>query len=339
MIGPIRFCTRRFGHDSIIHPIIIHERSNTLAAVYPRPLLPTVAAVLLIALTGCGADAADSSGPSSSTTAGCTTDTTSGRDGVKLMPIPPATVTVLDAGSGVRRTAGAAPNRSSAQSVTLVTTSSVAAPGERDTQTVEMPMRAQFSCSDSTDLEMTLGAVTAPDPVLAEQLRPVQGSRAGLAIGPGGMPISLRLLPADAAGPEARSAVEQSLIQALQLSVPLPTEPIAPGARWRVERTINSAATVTQRIDATLKSWTGSRLVIDVTIDQSPVNSVFAIPGSSDNLTISRYSDTGTGQVTVDPGRGLPVAETITMSGARELVGADPGKALVQQTGLSVQWR
>ncbi|NED65450.1 hypothetical protein G3I15_31435, partial [Streptomyces sp. SID10244] len=77
-----------------------------------------------------------------------------------------------------------------------------------------------------------LGRVTSPEPVLADQLRAVENSRAGLAIGPGGMPISLRLLPAEDAGPEARSAVEQSFVQALQLSVPVPTEPIGPGARW-----------------------------------------------------------------------------------------------------------
>ncbi|MFW0792907.1 hypothetical protein AAFP30_03755 [Gordonia sp. CPCC 205515] len=307
--------------------------------MYPRPLSLTVAAVLFLGLTGCGSDATDTPAASSSAAPGCTTDTTTGREDAKLLPIPPATVTVLDAGQGARRTAGAAPNRDSAQSVTLVTTSSVASAGERDAQTVEMPLRAQFSCTDSTDLEMTLGAVTAPDPILAEQLQPVEGSRAGLAIGPGAMPISLRLLPAEQAGPEARSAVEQSLIQALQLSVPLPTEPIASGARWRVERTINAATTITQHIDATLTSWTDDRLVIDVTVDQTPTNSVFAIPGSADTLTIGRYTDTGTGQITVDLGRGLPVAGTITMSGARELVGADPNKPLLQQTGLSVQWR
>ncbi|MGV9710172.1 hypothetical protein ACWDTI_05860 [Gordonia sp. NPDC003424] len=308
--------------------------------MYPRALSLAAATALLIGLAGCGSETTDTGSASSSAVpTGCTDDTTSGVEGENLLPIPPAKVTVLDAGQGARRVAAAAPNRTSPQSVTLVTTSSVASSTQRDTQTVEMPMRALFSCTDSTDLEMTLGAVTSPDPVLAEQLRPEAGSRAGLAIGPGAMPISLRLQPAEQAGPEARSAVEQSLVQALQLSVPLPTEPIAPGARWRVERTLNAAATVTQHIDATLRSWTGDRLIIDVTVDQTPVNSVFAIPGSADRLTISRYSDTGTGQVTADLGRGLPVAGTITMSGARELVGADPARPLLQQTGLSVQWR
>ncbi|GAA3691404.1 hypothetical protein [Gordonia hankookensis] len=342
-------------HDSIIHLTIIHEACNTLAAVFPSRVVRSgsgwqvrppnrgagiaVAALLIVALAGCGSG--DQAGDTSATAAqaGCSDDSTSGREGVNLLPIPPAKVTVLDAGGADRRTAAAAPDRTSPQSSTMVTTSSVLSPGDTTTQSVEMPLQARFHCTDSTDLEMTLGHVTSPEPVLADQLRAVENSRAGLAIGPGGMPISLRLLPAEDAGPEARSAVEQSFVQALQLSVPVPTEPIGPGARWQVERVISGAATVTQHIDATLKSWDGNRLVVAVTVDETPVNSVFAIPGSDQTLSIARFSNGGTGQVTIDLTRGLPVAGSIELSGARALVGSDPARPLIQQTGLSVRWR
>ncbi|WP_197718163.1 hypothetical protein [Gordonia insulae] len=300
----------------------------------------TVATALLIGLAGCGSD--DQSPDASSTSApqaGCANETTSGRDGVNLLPVAPAKVTVVDAGTGDKRIAAAGPERGTPQSLTLVTTSSVASAGDEQAQTVEMPMDARFHCTDSTDLEMTLGTVTSPEMVLDDQLKAVAGSQAGLAIGPGSMPISLRLLPAEGAGPEARSAVEQSLVQALQLSVPVPTEPIGVGARWRVERTINSAATVTQQIDATLRSRDGNRLVVDVAVDETPVNSVFAIPGSGQTLHIARFSNTGTGQLTLDLTRGLPVAGTIRVGGARELVGSDPARPLVQRTGFSVTWR
>ncbi len=327
-------------HDSIIHPIIIHECSHTLAAVFAMLTRLTVAATLLLGLAGCGSD---DPGPASSSSAaaqaGCTHDTTSGRDGVNLLPVAPAKVTLLDPGTGDRRLPAASPELATPQSVTLVTTSSVQSPGSTDAQTVTVPMQARFGCDDPTDLEMTLGAVTSPDDTLADQLVPVEGSPAGLAIGPGSMPISLRLLPADDAGPEARLAVEQSLLQALQVSVALPTEPVAVGARWRTERTIDAAATVTQQIDATLRSWDGDRVVIDISVDETPVNSVFAIPGSDATLTIARFTNAGTGQITMDLRRGLPVAGTLEMIGARELVGTDPAQPLIQRTGLSVSWR
>ncbi|MYR05237.1 hypothetical protein GTV32_02360 [Gordonia sp. SID5947] len=298
-----------------------------------------IAALLLVALAGCGSDDQAGGSSTAATEAGCTDDSTSGRQGVNLLPIPPAKVTVLDGGGAEKRTAAATPDRSTPQSSTMTTTSSVLSPGDTKTQTVEMPLQARFHCTDSTDLEMTLGRVTSPEPVLADQLRPVENSRAGLAIGPGSMPISLRLLPAEDSGPEARLAVEQSLVQALQLSVPVPTEPIGPGARWRSERTISGAATVTQHIDATLRSWDGNRMVVDVAVDETPVNSVFAIPGSDQTLSIARFSNAGTGQVTIDLARGLPVAGSIELSGARALVGSDPTRPLIQQTGLSVRWR
>ncbi|UVF78320.1 hypothetical protein [Gordonia mangrovi] len=308
--------------------------------MYPRLASLTVAAALLIGLTGCGSDdpSADSA-TSAAVSDGCAQESTSGLDGVNLLPIPPATVTVIDAGGGEKRLPAAAPDRADAQTVTLTTTSSVRSPGSDESQTVEMPLRALFHCTDSTDLEMTLGDVTSPDAVLADQLTAVAGSRAGLAIGPGTMPISLRLLPAEEAGPEARLAVEQTLVQALQLSVPVPTEPIGIGARWRSERTIDSAVTVTQQIDATLTGWAGDRMTVDVTVEETPVNSVFAIPGSGGSLTIARFSNAGAGELTIDLTRGLPASGSIELSGARELVGADPTQPLIQQTGLSVRWQ
>ncbi|ROZ88849.1 hypothetical protein EEB19_20680 [Gordonia sp. OPL2] len=311
-----------------------------MAAVYPRRTRVAVAAALLIGLAGCGADEQpDAAGSGTAQQGGCATETTSGREGVDLLAIPPAKVTLTNPGSGERKVAAAAPDRNSPQSATLVTTSSVAAVGDEQAQTVEMPLEARFHCTDSTDVEMVLGTVTSPDAELNGQLRPVAGSQAGLAIGPGSMPISLRLLPAESAGSQARLAVEQALVQSLQLSVPLPTEPIAVGATWRAERTINSAATVTQHIDATLTAWEGNRLTMDVTVDETPVNSVFVIPGSDQTLNISRFSNSGTGQVTLDLTRGLPVSARIDVDGARELFGADPAQPLIQRTSLSVGWR
>lgn len=258
---------------------------------------------------------------------------------MRLLPVPPATVTVLDAGAGERQVLAAGPNVAAPQQVTLTTASNVASVAGGEDQTVTLPLTARFGCTDPTDLEITIGAATSPDPTLAGQLSPVDGSLGGLAIGPGLMPISLRLLPADDAGPQARLAVEQALLQALQKSVPLPTTPVGVGARWRVVRTISAAATVTQTIEAHLASRDGSRLVLEVTADESPVDATFAVPGTGSTLTITRFTSTGQGRLTVDLTRGLPVDGEFRFTGARELVGTDPNAPLTQQTGLSVTWK
>lgn len=296
---------------------------------------------------GCATtDTDDAASSSSAASAGCTTTSTSGRTGVEPLPIPPPQLTVDNPGAQPRAVAAAAPNRSTPQQVTLSVTSSAVSSGgaqgsaaDNRSQSVELPLTGRFHCTDSTDVEFDLGRPTSPEQVLDEQLGAIDGSTGGIAMGPGLLPISLRLIPNEKADSEARHAVEQTLVQALQQSIGLPTEPIGVGAVWRSERTINAAVTVTQTITATLKSRQGNRLVVDVAVDETPVNSVFSIPGSAQTLTITRYSMEGTGTLTLDLDRGLPVEGTTELSGARELVGADAATPIIQQTGLSVTWR
>ncbi|MET9199664.1 hypothetical protein [Gordonia sp. NPDC003585] len=306
----------------------------------PTPrVLTTLTALMTVGvlLAGCGSDGDDDT--SSASDGGCATENTSDRDKVNLIPIPPVKVTVTGFGNGERRVPAATPDRDSAQQATVVTTSSVASAGSAQAQTVDLPLTARFHCTDPTDLEMDLGTVTSPDPTLNDQLAPAAGGHAGMAIAPGLVPISLRLMPTDSSGPEARLAIEQAMIGAFTRSVPLPTVPIAVGATWRAERVISAAATVTQTIEAKLTAWEGNRLTVTYTVDESPINSVFAIPGGNQTLTIARYSFTGNGTETVDLTRGLPVDGAATYRGARELVGADASQRLLQQTGFTLTWR
>lgn len=291
-----------------------------------------------LVISACGGDP-EPDGPSSGADSGCTTTSTSGRQDANLIPIPPAAVTVTSTGAQPHRVVGGAPDRTQPQHSTLSTTSSVASTETTTEQTVDIPITATFHCTDNTDLEMRLNAPTSPDPTLNDQLRAAKGAQAGLALGPGAAPVSLRLIPTEESGSEARSAVEQSLIQTFQNSIPLPTEPIGVGATWRTERTITAAATLTQTITATLRAWDGNRVTIDFTTDESPVNSVYAIPGSDTTLTIARYSYTGSGTLVTDATRGLPVSGSGTYTGARELVGADPATPLVQKIGFSFTWK
>ncbi|WP_431818354.1 hypothetical protein [Gordonia jacobaea] len=312
-------------------------------SVRRRVTLGSTAAALVCGLlvSACGTDSGSDaeSGQSSGAQSGCTTTSTSGQRDANLIPIPPAAVTVTSTGNQPQRVVGGAPDRSTPQHSTLSTTSSVTAADGTTEQTVDIPITATFHCTDNTDLEMTLGASTSPDPTLNDQLKAARDAKAGVALGPGAAPVSLRLIPTKDSGSEARSAIEQSLVQAFQNSIPLPTEPIGVGATWRTERTITAATTLTQTITATLKAWDGNRVTIDFTTEESPVNSVYAIPGSDTTLTISRYSYTGSGTLVSDVTRGLPLSGSGTYTGARELVGADPANPLLQKIGFSYTWK
>lgn len=156
---------------------------------------------------------------------------------------------------------------------------------------------------------------------------------------PGLVPISLRISPPEDAGSAARLAVEQSLVQALQRSVPLPTEPVGDGARWTVQRTIESSVTLTQTMQVELVGLDGDRVELEVSVEEEPVDDVFRIPGSDETLRIARYSMSGSGKLTVDLARAMPVRGDLTLSGARELVGADPAMPVIQQTGFTLTWQ
>lgn len=305
----------------------------------------SVAGVALLALTGCGSSGGAGDTASSSVSAdGCARQTTVGATGASLLPIPPAGVTLDSPGAAPLSALTATPNRTSAQQVSLrvVSSSTTARQDEQPstaTQDVTLPLTARVACSDPTDVELQLGRATSPDTALAGSLAAVESSRAGIAVAAGSVPVSLRILPAQTADDAARSAVEQTLLTALQRAVAVPTQPVGVGARWRAVRTLDGAATVTQTTTATLRERSGSRLVLDVSVDEVPVDSTFTVPGRGDRLTIGSYTFSGQGTVTVDLTRGLPVDGNLTLSGGRTLIGDDPARPLVQQTSLAVTWQ
>lgn len=254
------------------------------------------------------------------------------------IPIPSASVTLTSPGDQPLRSAALVPDTSSPQRVTLSTRSSETSTTAETIQSIETPLTARFGCSATGELNLVLGTPTSAQSELSGQLGSIAGSIAGITLGPQHSPLALRLRPTDASSAPARRAVEQSLVQALQNSIVLPAEPIGVGATWRSERTIAGAATVDQVIESRITRWEGNRITITFTSDESPVNSVFTIPGGNTQLTIDRYSYSGSGEITVDLSRGLPVSGSAEYAGARELVGSDPNQPLLQRIGFTMSW-
>lgn len=146
-------------------------------------------------------------------------------------PGSPAKVTITDPGVEPRSVPLSGFDRANAQSAQLVTTSTSSSTatdqGPATTATtVDLPLTARVNCSDATDIDLRIGAAGSPDTALNQALKAQNGSRAGMSIGPGVVPISLRILPGEDADDTARQAVEESLFATFQRSVTLPTEPI-----------------------------------------------------------------------------------------------------------------
>lgn len=314
----------------------------------PAPRLSRAAAGLLplsvvtaLVLTGCSSDEA----PPADIDRGCAPESSARAENVRPIDLPPAHVTVTEPGTGELSVPASAPRTDGPQRVTLTTesreTSVVGTDSTAPTTTVEavtMPLTAYAGCTQPDDLEFTFGAVSSPDEALDPALGAFDGATGGVTYHDGLSPASLRIFPPPDADAPASRAVEQSLLSALTYAVPIPTEAIGSGARWRVERTVTAATTVEQVMEVTVTAWEGDRLTLDVTVDETPTAPVFRIPGSGSTLDLSRFNNTGSGTVTVDLGTLLPESGDLELNGARELVGADTERPILQQTSFSLRW-
>ncbi|MGK9272430.1 hypothetical protein KXR83_15670 [Williamsia muralis] len=321
------------------HPALARATSGPLSSrLLSTPVVISAVTVMAIGLAGCGSDDEPPPQPPS----GCATDSTAGSSSAALLAVPPAKVTVETNGAEPRSVPVAGFDRGTAQSAKLVTTSTFAsATGQQDAEsgatTVDLPMTVRVNCTDATDIDLRIGDASSPDTALDQALEAQNGSRAGMSIGPGVAPISLRILPTEKADDSARQAVEEALVATLQRSVTLPTEPIGVGARWQAVRTVNAGATVRQTITATLTAREGERLTIDYSIDESPTDSAFRLPDGG-VLTIDAYSMTGAGSVVIDLARGVPISGQLKISGGRTLVGAEGAQPFSQLLGFDSAW-
>lgn len=314
----------------------------------PAPRLSRAAAGLLplsvvtaLVLTGCSSDDAPPPDPDR----GCAPTSSAQAEDVRPIDLPPAHVTVTDPGTGDLSIPAPAPRTDAPQRVTLTTesreTSVVGSESTAPTTTVEavtMALTAYAGCTQPDQLEFTFGDVSSPDEALDPALDAFDGATGGVTYRDGMTPTSLRIFPPQDAEAPASRAVEQSLLSALTYAVPIPTAPIGEGARWRVERTVTAATTVEQVMEVTLTARDGDRLTLDVSVDETPTAPIFRIPGSASTLDLSRFNNTGSGTVTVDLATLLPQSGSLELRGARELVGADAERPILQQTAFSLRW-
>lgn len=354
MHGRFRRAGRRIGPGSFVtHPAIIPytaEEAATAPVVatlvdvpvlsrfaYTRPCAFAAVLSLTALVTGCG-DSPDGGPPVTAASAEVT------------VPVSAVSATVLDAGAEPREVVRLAPPTGTEQNVILTTHSEVhqqiGDQPAQDFSTPELTTPLSATVTESvadgasgTVVDLRLGDVSTPDPHLETSLAEVEGSGAGLTMGPNGAVSALRLEPGTAVPNVARSALEQAFYQAVYRMVAFPDEAIGVGAVWESHQQVMSAGiTIDQVGTATLVSREDDRVRVDIRVEQIPQESTWMLPNGQGQLSVEQYTMAGDGTLTIDPSKPLPIQGDFTVSGDQTYLDPDGATRLAQSQVDRVGW-
>ena len=207
------------------------------------------------------------------------------------------------------------------------------------------PMRmvadvAVTSVAPTGDVSYTFGFVSmdADDPAIRAALQQVASSLAEVK---GTMVINNRGETKSAAfdvskitNPQMKQTMSSAFDSIRSMSLPLPEEPVGPGARWQVRQTlVSNGIQSTQTIDVELASADARTAVLKVTTEQhAPTQKVSLpdLPGATVNL--QKLDGTGAGTVNIALDGLIPTSELtsrtntvmdIEMGGARQNMAMD----------------
>ncbi|MFI6216124.1 MULTISPECIES: hypothetical protein [Nocardia] len=257
------------------------------------------------------------------------------------VPIPAAITTVVSPGEEPRSLLRPDYPAGTVQQVTLHTSHRIEQQindqDARDfsTPALSIPMTAK---TDADGIDLTLGAVTTPDPTLAKALTKTDGSHAGFDLSDLGAITALRLEPAPETSNPARAALEQAFYQAVYRSIAFPDQPVGEGAVWTVRQEVTGGVILEQITTATLTKREGDRLTIELDVTQQPKSKVWNLPNDAGKLDIQDYVMQGTGTITVDLGLPLPVAGSITVGGHQAYHDPRSESVLQQTIDTQVSW-
>jgi len=254
------------------------------------------------------------------------------------------TVAVTSQGAQPLRQLALSPAADSGQVVMLSTTSSitqtVGSNPEQNLSTPQLRLPLTATAPGAGTVGLTLGEATSPDPVLTAALAKANGSGAQLLVQRSGAVQELRITPAAGVSDSARAAVEQALRQAVQFAPVLPDAPVGVGAVWTVTAVIDSLGLqISQVTTLTLTAVHANTLTLGVQLTQTPQTSTWTLPGQGGTLNVDAYPVAGSGTLTVDLTKPLPVGGAVELGGNQ--VYSDPASALqLKQTVTStVAWQ
>ncbi len=162
--------------------------------------------------------------------------------------------------------------------------------------------------------EPSMEADAAASPQLAEVMKTSLGSLKGLSgagtISSRGLVKKVEMQLPAGADPQARQALNQVKDSVAQMAIPLPEEPVGPGAKWEFSRPIVSQGmTMDQTATYELVSVEGETIKAKTTVVQSAKNQKIespAMPGLK--VDVVKMNGRGGGDLTFDLAQPFPLA-------------------------------
>jgi hypothetical protein len=133
-----------------------------------------------------------------------------------------------------------------------------------------------------------------------------QGFGGQMTVSPTGAVLSNTFSIPPAVNPTVKSLLQQLSGQSDQLGVPLPSQPVGIGARWRgTTHLLVAGISLTQTYEYTLRSRDGTRLMIDVHYTQTAASQRASLPGvpSGTTVTVTGFHTAGGGSTVADLSR------------------------------------
>ncbi|MBB3038831.1 hypothetical protein [Hoyosella altamirensis] len=204
---------------------------------------------------------------------------------------------------------------------------------------VTLPLDTEVEAADGSELSvaLTLGRPESPDRVVNAALAAAEGSRAGMTIRADGSVSELRISPSPESDDIARSAVEQALFQAVYGMIAFPQEPVGEGAKWTIDQPIESQMEIVQRTTVTVREMSGTTLLLDLAVEQRPRLPYLDVPGEG-RVAVDEFTGEGTGSLTVDLERPLPIEGGFEMYGTQQYSDPDTGYVVRQRTSMATEW-
>ncbi len=261
------------------------------------------------------------------------------------LPVPPTTVTLLDPGAEPRSVLSyqLTHGTESEHRVTARSTIAQVLGGDPEQDfsrpEVTLPITARIGASNAMgqNVTLTVGAATSPDDSTRAALEAAPGSEATLRMSKSGAVHELTLSPSPESNDTAREALEHALFQTVYGVGVMPSDPVGIGARWLIEQPIESATDIVQSTTVTLRDRTDDVLVLDVSVNQQPSLEYFDTPGAG-RLLIDTFSSNGSGTITIDLEKPLPVSGQVAVRGEQQYSDPATGFTLQQRTGMALTW-
>lgn len=314
----------------------------------PGPRRAALVAVLAVPLIALGCSSAPQPGATAAGSSAAAPSSAPSQPDTATVPVAPVSVVLSDPGQEPRRVL--ALDLGPSQQVTLTTRAGIVQtvggqdPVDLSSPEVAVPLTATpRSASDPLaprPVDLALGTPTSPDAILTQALGAEAGSTAALTVAPTAAVGTLAITPAAAALDTARSAVEQALRQAVGLGVALPAAEVGTGARWTVSQQLDSLGLpLRQDLTVTLLEVAGSTVRLGVVLAQTPLANTWTLPDSGGTtFSVDSYPMQGTGELTLDLRRPLPVAGSVQLDGRQVYTRTADQLVLSQDVTNRVAW-